>query len=85
MEKTLDRIKDPIFDSPIISTNKAYKKLVLSVLRKKKIKKFKIMLEPLKKNTAAAIISSTLISDIKIDQPVLFLPSDHYLPEKKKI
>ena len=84
MEKTLDRIKDPIFDSPIISTNKAYKKLVLSVLRKKKIKKFKIMLEPLKKNTAAAIISSTLISDIKIDQPVLFLPSDHYLPEKKK-
>ena len=49
MEKTLDRINDPIFDSPIISTNKAYEKLVLAVLRKKKIKKFKIMLEPLKK------------------------------------
>jgi len=84
MEKTLDRIKDPIFDSPIISTNKIYEKLVLAVLRKKKIKKFKLILEPLKKNTAAAIISSTLISDIKIEQPVLFLPSDHYLPEKNK-
>ena len=82
--KTLDRIKNPIFDSPIISTNKNYEKLVRRILSKEKIKKFKIILEPLKKNTAPAIISSTLISEIKINQPVLFLPSDHYLPEKDK-
>ena len=84
IEKTLDRIKNPIFDSPIISTNKMYEKLVRKELKKKKIKKFKIVLEPFKKNTAAAIISSTLIDDIKINQPILFLPSDHYLPEKDK-
>ena len=84
IEKTLDRIKNPIFDSPIISTNKMYEKLVRKALKKKKIKKFKIVLEPFKKNTAAAIISSTLINDIKINQPILFLPSDHYLPEKNK-
>ena len=83
-EKTLDRIKSPIFCSPIISTNKTHEKLVRKALKKKKIKKFKIILEPLKKNTAPAIISSTLISDIKINQPVIFLPSDHYLPEKNK-
>jgi mannose-1-phosphate guanylyltransferase/mannose-6-phosphate isomerase len=82
--KTLDRIKSPIFDNPIISTNKTYEKLVIAVLKKKKIKKFKILLEPFKKNTAPAIISSTLIDDIKINQPVLFLPSDHYLPDKDK-
>ena len=82
--KTLDRIKNPIFDSPIISTNTIYEKLVRIFLKKKKIKKFKIILEPLKKNTAAAIISSTLVSDIKNKQPVLFLPSDHYLPKKDK-
>jgi len=81
---TLDRIKSSIYDSPIISTNKTYEKLVRRELKKKKIKNFKIILEPLKKNTAPAIISSTLISDIKINQPILFLPSDHYLPEKKK-
>ena len=81
---TLDRIKDSIYDSPIISTNKIYEKLVRLTLKKKKIKIFKIVLEPLKKNTAPAIISSTLISDIKINQPILFLPSDHHLPEKKK-
>jgi mannose-1-phosphate guanylyltransferase/mannose-6-phosphate isomerase len=83
-EKTLERVKGPIFDSPIISTNKTYEKLVRKFLKKKKIKKFKIILEPLKKNTAPAIISSVLISDIKINQAVLFLPSDHYLPEKDK-
>ena len=34
--KTLDRIKSPIFDNPIISTNKTYEKLVIAVLKKKK-------------------------------------------------
>ena len=82
--KTLDRIKSRMFDSPVLSTNKTYEKLVRNELRKKGIKKFKIILEPLKKNTAPAIISSTLISDIKINQPVLFLPADHYFPEKDK-
>jgi len=82
--QTIDRIKDPIFDSPIISTNKNYEKLVRKILKNKKIKNFKIMLEPSKKNTAPAIISSILIRDIMINQPVLFLPSDHYLPEKDK-
>jgi mannose-1-phosphate guanylyltransferase/mannose-6-phosphate isomerase len=81
---TLDRIKSPIFSSPIISTNKIYEKFVRKILNDKKIKKFKIILEPFKKNTAPAIISSTLINDIKINQPILFLPSDHYLPEKDK-
>ena len=81
---TLDRIKSPIFDSPIISTNKTYEKLVRNQLKNKKIKNFKIILEPLKKNTAPASISTALISDIKINQPILFLPSDHYLPEKDK-
>ena len=82
--KTLDRIKNPIFDSPVISTNMTYEKLIRKILKDKKIKKFKIVLEPVKKNTAPAIISSILISEIKINQPVLFLPSDHYLPEKEK-
>jgi len=81
-EKTLDRIKNKIFDSPIISTNKIYEKFVRIALKKKKIKKFKIVLEPFRKNTGPAIISATLNSDIKINQPVLFLPSDHYLPKK---
>ena len=62
--KTLDRIKNPIFDSPIISTNKNYRDLVSKALKKRKIAKYKIILEPSKKNTAAAIISSSLFKSL---------------------
>ena len=82
--ETLDRVKSSLFDSPIISTNKIYEKFVRKILKKKNIKKFKIILEPLKKNTAPAIVSASLINDIQINQAILFLPSDHYFPEKDK-
>ena len=35
-EKTLERIKNSFFDSPVISTNKAYEKIVREILKKKK-------------------------------------------------
>jgi mannose-1-phosphate guanylyltransferase len=77
--KTLDRIKNTLFDSPIISTNKKYLNDVKKHLKEKKIKKFKIILEPIKKNTAPAILSSTLIKDIPDNQPLVFLSSDHFI------
>tara|TARA_B110000211_G_scaffold212188_1_gene251666 strand:+ start:354 stop:1559 length:1206 start_codon:yes stop_codon:yes gene_type:complete len=83
-ENTLDRIKNKIFDSPVISTNKIYSNLVLKALKKKKISRYKIVLEPVKKNTAAAIISTTLLDEIKLNQPILFLPSDHLIRQKDK-
>ncbi len=83
-DKTLNRIKSIEFDYPIISTNKIYKNLVLRALKKNRIKEFKIILEPFKKNTAPAVITSTLLENIKINQPILFLPSDHYIPDKNK-
>jgi mannose-1-phosphate guanylyltransferase/mannose-6-phosphate isomerase len=82
-EKTLDRIKNTIFDSPVISTNTIYKNLVLRALKKSKISKYKIILEPTKKNTAAAVISSSLLDEIKLNQPILFVPSDHFMPKKE--
>ena len=79
LQKTLQRIKDPIFDYPIISTSLSYLGLVRRHLKKNKIKKYKIILEPLKKNTAAAILSSTLIKEIYFDQPMIFFPADHLI------
>ena len=49
ISKTLERIKNPIFDYPIISTNQKYLKDVRKFLKKKKIKKYKVILEPEKK------------------------------------
>ena len=79
IQKTLERIKKPLFDYPIISTNLKYLKDVRKSLKKNKVKKYKIVLEPAKKNTAPAILASSLIKDIPITQPLMFLPADHLI------
>ena len=66
--KTLKRIKDPIFEDPIITTNLQYLKLVKKNLKENRVKKYKIILEPFKKNTAPAILSSALIKEIPYNQ-----------------
>ncbi len=79
IQKTLARIKNPIFDYPIISTNLKYLKQVRHHLKKNKVKKYKIVLEPAKKNTAPAILASSLIKDIPFEQPLLFFPADQLI------
>ncbi len=82
--KTLERIKNPIFDYPIISTNLKYLKDIKKHLENKRIKKYKIVLEPVKKNTAPAILTSTIIKEIPDKQPVIFLSSDHLIENNGK-
>ena len=82
--KTLERTKASIYDEPIISTNKKYLKQVKQHLKKNKINKYKIVLEPAKRNTAPAILSSALIKDIPNDQPLMFFTADHLI-EKMNI
>ena len=83
-QKTLLRIKNPIFDSPIISTNLSYLNLVRKYLSKYKIRKYNIILEPCKKNTAPAILSSALLNEAYYNQPMIFLPADHLIENHKK-
>jgi len=82
--KTLDRIKNPLFDSPIISTNKKYLTQIKKHLKEKKIKKFKIILEPQKKNTASAILCAALLKDIPDEQSLLILSSDHLIEKNSE-
>ena len=84
LEKTLERVKGPIFDYPIISTNAKYLKLVKSFLKKFEVKKYKIILEPSKRNTAPAILASALIKDIPNKQPLIFFAADQLI-EKASI
>ena len=77
--KTLERIKSTIFDAPVISTNSKYLRQVKLHLKKHRIKKYKIVLEPSKKNTAPAILSTALIKDIPDHQSLMFLPADHLI------
>ena len=77
--KTLERIKNPIFDYPIITTNSDYLKLVKKYLFKHKFKKYTIILEPFKKNTAPAILCSALIKEVAYKQPMIFFSSDNLI------
>ncbi len=84
IQKTLERVKNKVFDYPIISTNQKYLNQVKYYLKKSSIKKYKIVLEPSKKNTAPAILASSLLREIPKNQPLIFLPADH-LVEKTVI
>ena len=79
LDKTLERTKASIYDAPIISTNKKYLKEVRKHLKKNKIKRYKIVLEPAKRNTAPAILCTALIKDIPNDQPLMFFTADHLI------
>ena len=83
--RTLERIKNPIFDYPIISTNLRYLKDIKKHLEIKRVKKYKIVLEPAKKNTAPAILTSTIIKEIPDKQPVIFLSTDHLIENNGKL
>ena len=78
-EKAIIRSKASIFDYPIISTNSKYLKLIKKFLRKHKINKYKIVLEPSKKNTGPAILSTALIEDIPLYQPMMIFTADHLI------
>ena len=82
--KTLERIKSPLFDYPIITTNFAYINLVKKYLSKYKIKKYKIISEPFKKNTASAILSSALLKEVPYGQPMIFFPTDNLVGKIKQ-
>ena len=77
--KTLKRVKSPIFDYPIITTNIDYLDLVKKHLKKNRISEYRIILEPFKKNTAPAMLSSSLINEIPDKQPLIFFTSDNLL------
>ena len=83
-ERTLLRIKNPLFDNPIITTNKSYLNLVKKYLSKHKFKKYIIILEPVKKNTSPAIASTIIIQSIFYRDPLIFLPADHFIEDYSK-
>ena len=82
--KTLERVKTSFFDYPIISTNSKYLKEIKKHLKKYKINKYKIILEPVKKNTGPAILTAALIKDIPEKQPLIFLSADHLIDKINK-
>ena len=78
-KRSLERIKNPAFDYPIISTNIKYIKNIKKYLKACRIKNYIIISEPAKRNTAPAILSSALVDEIPNNQPLIFLAADHLI------
>ena len=83
-DRTLERLKSPIFDYPIITTNSSYLYLVKKHLSRHQIKRYSIILEPFKKNTAPAILSSALLEKVPHNQAMIFLSSDNVIGKINK-
>ena len=86
-ERTLLRIKNKIYDSPVIVTNKSYLKLVKKFLLKHKFQRWFIILEPVKKNTNAAVASVIVAHKQSIQDeivPIVIFPSDHLIENSSK-
>ena len=86
-ERTLLRIKNKIYDSPVIVTNKSYLKLVKKFLLKHKFQQWFIILEPVKKNTNAAVASAIVSHKQSIQDenvPIVIFPSDHLIENSSK-
>ena len=84
-KRSLERIKNPVFDFPIISTNLKYLINIKKNLKECNIKKYIIILEPAKRNTASAILSSALLSEVPENQPLMFFSADHLIEKKKNL
>ena len=84
-KRSLERIKSPLFDYPIISTNLKYLKSIKKYLKACRIKKYLIILEPVKKNTAPAILSAALVDEVPNNQPLMFFAADHLIEKKNSL
>ncbi len=82
LELTLDRVKS--FGSPICVTNEEHRFFVQDLLKNDSQAEScsaSILLEPAGRNTAAAIASSALMPGVSPSDLLLFLPSDHFVPD----
>ena len=77
-QDTILRLPEGLVE-PLIICNEEHRFLAAEQLRQIDKKTKGIILEPEGRNTAAAIISVSLLDEIKINQPIIFLPSDLFI------
>jgi mannose-1-phosphate guanylyltransferase/mannose-6-phosphate isomerase len=78
-QNTLQRINDySLFNPPLIVCGKNHQCPIEDSLRKFKITRYTIILEPDSKNTAVAVTVASLLLKNK-EQPMLVLPIDHHI------
>ncbi len=77
-QNTVERFNDPEFESPLIVTNNDYRFIIEDQLNDVSIEHNGIIIEPFSRDTAPAILASSILLNKTSDNPILLiLPSDH--------
>ena len=80
LQETVQRVTDPaLFSAPFLICNDEHRFLVAEQLRALHVKPEAIVLEPLARNTAAAVAAAALMAEPST--LLLILPSDHYIQD----
>ncbi|HEX4573331.1 MAG TPA: mannose-1-phosphate guanylyltransferase/mannose-6-phosphate isomerase [Dongiaceae bacterium] len=80
LQETVQRVTDPaLFSAPFLICNDEHRFLVAEQLRALRVKPEAIVLEPLARNTAAAVAAAALMAEPS--SLLLILPSDHYIQD----
>lgn len=73
------------FDKPLVLTSEDYRFIVGEQLREIGSECQEILVEPIPKNTAPAILAACLYyQKMGVDTPILICPSDHLIPDAKQ-
>ena len=85
LQLTTLRCKNKIFNEPIFIVGEQHRFIVAEQLRLIGLKNPHIILEPEPKNTTAAItIGALYAKNMNLLEPLLVLPSDHYIKDSKE-
>ena len=85
LQLTALRCKNKLFNDPIFIVGEQHRFIVAEQLRIIGLKNPHIILEPEPKNTSAAITVGSLYSQkMNLREPLLVLPSDHYIENTKE-
>jgi mannose-1-phosphate guanylyltransferase/mannose-6-phosphate isomerase len=82
LELTLNRVKQ--LGSPIFITNEEHRFFVQDLISpnlQPHLSLASILLEPVGRNTAAAMVSAAVMPSVSPSDLLLFLPSDHFIPD----
>jgi mannose-1-phosphate guanylyltransferase len=85
LQLTALRCKNKIFNEPIFIVGEQHRFIVAEQLRTIGFTSPHIILEPEPKNTTAAItVGALYANNINLTEPLLVLPSDHYIEDTKE-
>ena len=80
-QRTVNRVKGPQFADPTVITGNDFRFIARQQLTDIHVAEFELVVEPVGRNTAAAVLTAALMNKDTPDAVLLILPSDHVIED----